>query len=170
MILVSACLLGEDCKYDGGNNETEEIRVLFDEEELISVCPERLGGLTIPRPPAEIQNGTGEDVLQNQAEVRDKEGQDLTDEFLAGARQTLEKAVANDCKLAIFKARSPSCGTEEIYDGSFSGEQKEGVGVTTALLERAGIRVFNEDNLMKVKEAKEELENEYSSVPTRDPS
>ena len=157
MILVSACLLGENCKYDGGNNETEEIRAIFDEEELVPVCPEKLGGLEIPRPPAEIQNGTGEEVLMKKAKVVNQEGVDLTEEFLAGARKTLEKSSANDCKLAILKARSPSCGSEKIYDGEFSGETKEGVGVTTALLKRAGIRVFNEDNLMKAKEAREEL-------------
>lgn len=157
MILVSACLLGENCKYDGSNNQNKELQAIFSEEEFLPVCPERLAELPIPRPPAEIKGGTGEDVLQNKAQVVNKEGQDLTNEFLAGARQTLEKAVANDCQLAIFKARSPSCASKEIYSGNFDGSKKEGVGVTTALLQRAGIRVFNENNLMEAKEAKEEL-------------
>ena len=157
MILVSACLLGENCKYDGSNNQNEELQAIFSEEELVPVCPERLAELPIPRPPAEIEGGTGEDVLQNQAQVVNKEGDDLTDRFLAGARQALEKAVDNDCKIAIFKARSPSCGSKQIYSGDFDGNKKEGVGVTTALLERAGIRVFNENNLMEAKEAREEL-------------
>ena len=170
MILVSACLLGEDCKYDGSNNKNEELTAIFAEEELVPVCPERLGGLTNPRPPAEIKGGTGEDVLMNKAKVVDEEGKDLTDEFLTGARETLEKAVANECKIAIFKAKSPSCGTEKIYDGTFSGATKEGVGVATALLERSGIKVFNENNLMEAKKVKEELEDAHSTISTRNPS
>lgn len=157
MILVSACLLGENCKYDGGSNENEELQAIFAEEELVAVCPEKLAGLSIPRPPAEIKNGTGEEVLQNKAQVVNKEGEDLTNEFLAGARQTLEKAVDTGCQLAIFKSKSPSCGSKRIYSGDFDGSKKNGVGVTTALLQRAGIRVFNENNLMEAKEAREEL-------------
>ena len=157
MILVSSCLLGKNCKYDGGNNNHDQLQAMFDEQKFIEVCPEQLGGLTIPRPPAEIKGGDGEDVLTQNAQVVDKEVTDLTEEFLAGARQTLEKAIDNNCKLAILKARSPSCGSNQIYDGTFSGTTKAGVGVTTALLEKAGIRVFNEENLMEAKKAEEEL-------------
>ena len=158
MILVSSCLLGENCKYDGGNTDNQELKALFSEEEFIAVCPEKLGGLKSPRPPAEIKGETGEDVLINEAQVVNEEGVDLTEEFLIGARKTLKKAIDNNCNLAILKARSPSCGSQEIYDGSFSGETKQGIGVTTALLQKAGIRVFNEENLMEAKKFKEELE------------
>ncbi|MGM0502939.1 MAG: DUF523 domain-containing protein, partial [Bacillota bacterium] len=101
MILVSSCLLGQDCKYDGGNNDNQELKALFSEEEFIEVCPEKLGGLEIPRPPAEIKGGTGEDVLINEAQVVNEEGVDLTEEFLIGARRTLKKAIDNNCNLAI---------------------------------------------------------------------
>ena len=158
MILVSSCLLGENCKYDGGNNNNQQLQAIFADQEFIEVCPEQLGGLTTLRPPAEIKGGTGEDVLTQNAKVVDKEGKDVTEEFLIGARQTLEKAVDNNCKLAILKGRSPSCGSKQIYDGTFSGTTKAGKGVTTALLEKAGIRVFNEENLMEAKKAEEELE------------
>ncbi|MGM0369462.1 MAG: DUF523 domain-containing protein [Bacillota bacterium] len=157
MILVSACLLGDNCKYDGTNSDNQQLQAIFNEKELVKVCPEKLGGLKSPRPPAEIKGGSGEDVLRNEAQVVSKEGENLTEEFLAGARKTLEKAVDNDCKLAILKARSPSCGSKMIYDGSFSGTTKEGKGVSATLLERAGIRVFNEENLLDAKKAKEEL-------------
>ncbi|AGB40362.1 hypothetical protein Halha_0360 [Halobacteroides halobius DSM 5150] len=152
MILVSACLLGQNCKYNGGNNNNPKLQKLFKQEEIIPVCPEKLGGLAIPRPPAEIKGGRGEDVLRGQAKVVNKLGADITQEFIKGAQKTLKIAKQNDCKLAILKARSPSCGSQKIYDGSFVGEKKKGQGITAALLAQEGIKIINEEELNKLEE------------------
>ncbi len=153
MILVSACLLGEDCKYSGGNNYNHHVKKYLSGKEVIRVCPEVLGQLETPRAPAEIQGGDGYDVLAQDATVIDREGRDVTTNFITGAKKTLSFIESDKCKLAILKSRSPSCGSQEIYDGSFSGKKKKGVGVATALLEEAGIKVINEeeiDELMKI--------------------
>lgn len=133
-ILVSACLLGKDCKYDGGNNFTPKLLELKKEHNLIPVCPEESGGLLTPREPCEIQNGTGKDVLEGKAWVLNKAGEDVTESFIKGAREILALAKENSCPMAVLKARSPSCGCGIIYDGSFSGELTEGNGVTAQLL------------------------------------
>ncbi|GAB6138701.1 2-thiouracil desulfurase family protein [Halanaerobaculum tunisiense] len=155
MILVSACLLGEDCKYDGGHNYHPQLQELLVDKDIISVCPERKSGLPTPRPPAEIQGGTGVDVLAGRAKVVTKAGKDVTTEFITGAKYTLELAQENDCQLAILKARSPSCGSNSIYDGSFTGQHQPGRGVTTALLVQEGIRVINEEEIDSNLEIKE---------------
>jgi uncharacterized protein YbbK (DUF523 family) len=152
MILVSACLLGENCKYNGEHNYHAQLVKLIDKEEIIPVCPERLGGLSIPRPPAEIKAGTGREVLAEEAKVVTCEGEDVTEEFILGAKKALEIAEKNNCALAVLKARSPSCGSKEIYDGTFSGEIKEGIGVAAYLLTTAGIEVINEEEVDKLKE------------------
>lgn len=154
MVLVSSCLLGEDCKYNGENNYNQAVKEAVAGEEVISVCPESCGGLPIPRPPAEIKGGTGKEVWTGNARVVNEEGEDLTARFIKGARETLQQAKTNNCRFAILKARSPSCGSKEIYDGSFEGETKPGVGVTTALLEQEGIKVINEEELNKLNELK----------------
>ncbi len=157
MFVVSACLLGKDCKYNGENNYSAEVKDFLSEYDYQTVCPECLGGLETPRPPAEIKNGDGEDVLKRTAKVINKEGNNVSDEFLAGARKSLELAVDSGAKLAILKARSPSCGVQKIYDGSFSGELKQGKGVTAEFLEKSGIKVFNENQLGIARELAEKL-------------
>lgn len=152
MILVSACLLGANCKYNGENNLNYKLKELLEGEKIITVCPERFAGLSIPRPPSEIQGGDGRDVLEGRAKVRDKFEKDITEEFIKGAQKSLDLAEHKGCNLAILKARSPSCGSKQIYDGSFSGDKKEGVGVTTALLESKGIRVLNEEDIDEIRE------------------
>lgn len=133
-ILVSACLLGTNCKYSGGNNLTPKLLELKKENNVISVCPEELGGLLTPREPCEIRNGAGKEVLEGKSRVINKVGEDVTDSFLTGAKKTLDLAKQHTCPLAVLKSRSPSCGCGIIYDGTFSGELKEGNGVTAQLL------------------------------------
>lgn len=151
MILVSACLIGVNCKYNGGNNFNNEILQRFKEVGIIPVCPEQLGGLSTPRTPAEIYNGDGKDVLEGVASVITKDGKDVTEEFIKGARETLRIAQSQGVTNAILKARSPSCGKGKIYDGAFSGTLKQGDGVTTALLKIKGINVFSENDFHKMK-------------------
>jgi len=130
-VLVSSCLLGEECTYRGDSNK-KDILDRISKVEYIKVCPEVEGGLSTPRTPAERQ---GEKVVT-------AVGEDVTAQFLKGAQLTLESAVANKCSVAIMKAKSPSCGKELIYDGTFSGSLTEGQGVTVELLEKNNIKVI----------------------------
>lgn len=120
---------------------------MFEGEELIPVCPEQLGGLSTPRPPAEIVGGDGTDVLDGCASVITVEGEDKTREFLDGAHQTLEIAKSQNAAHAVLKSRSPSCGCGRIYNGTFTGELGDGEGVTAALLRRHGIQVMTEADI-----------------------
>ena len=147
--MVSACLVGIPCRYDGGSCPHDRLQALAAQGDVLLICPEVLGGLPTPRPPAEIRGGNGGDVLQGQAQVVNIDGKDVTAEFLAGARKALRVAQRWDIKEAILKARSPSCGVGQIYDGSFSGRLVEGDGVTATLLKREGIIVRNEDEWEK---------------------
>jgi len=144
--IVSACLVGMECRYDGGHKENAHIKQLVGSGKAIPVCPEQMGGLSIPRPPAEISGGTGADVLAGRAKVINSEGKDVTDYFIKGALQVLKLARMVDCKKAILKEKSPSCGTEKIYDGSFKGKLRGGRGVTAAFLVQEGIEVVNEND------------------------
>lgn len=146
MILVSACLCGINCKYSGGNNETAWVKKLYDEGKAVTICPECLGEMSIPRPPDEIIGGTGSDVLSGKAKVTDKNKIDSTDKFIKGACLSLEIAKKNNVKLAILKSRSPSCGCGKIYDGSFSGKTIDGNGVTSQLLINNNIKIITEED------------------------
>lgn len=141
MILVSACLCGVKCRYNGDAKPDEEVIALLREGKAIPVCPEQLGGLPVPRPPAEIMEGDGEAVLDGSACVRNRQGQDVTQAFIAGAEETLNIARLSGAQKAILKANSPSCGVGVIYDGTFSGNTRAGDGVAAALLRRNGIKV-----------------------------
>lgn len=145
MILVSACLLGVNCKYSGGNNKNQELISLLKDKKVLPVCPEELGGLPTPRCPAEIIGGTGFDVLDGKAKVRLKDGTEVTREFSQGAEKTLETARSHQAKLAVLKNGSPSCGVTRIYDGTFTGKTIPGLGVSAALLKRSGIAVISEE-------------------------
>jgi uncharacterized protein YbbK (DUF523 family) len=151
-ILVSACLLGENVRYNSKIlPDCPSILKEWDQEgRLIPVCPEIIGGLSVPRAPAEIQSGDGKDVLSGNAKVKNIKGQDVTQAFLTGAREALRLAEESGVAYAILKANSPSCGNQMIYDGSFSGSLIEGQGVTAALLAQSGIQVFNENDIEKV--------------------
>ncbi|WP_018132689.1 DUF523 domain-containing protein [Effusibacillus pohliae] len=149
MILISACLIGCHCRYDGDSNLVEELKQMVERGEAIPVCPEQMGGLPTPRPPAQIVGGVGKDVLEGQARVMTDGGVDVTDAFLKGAEETLRIARLIGATRAVLKERSPSCGSSVIYDGSFTGGKKPGRGVTAALLEANGIRVSSEETYKK---------------------
>jgi uncharacterized protein YbbK (DUF523 family) len=144
MKVVSACLAGCQCRYDQRSCFDVDIEALLKEGKAIPVCPEQLGGLPTPRNPAEIVGGDGFDVLDGKAKVVDREGNDVTGPFLAGARQALQLAKTVGATTAVLKENSPSCGSGFIYDGTFSGKKVPGVGVTAALFIRNGIRVESE--------------------------
>ena len=145
MILVSSCLLGNKVKYNGGANDNSLL--MRYRRYMTPVCPEGLGGLTIPRPPAELQNGDGRDVLAGNAKVQNKSGEDITAKFIAGADRVLELVKKHRVQVAILKANSPSCGNEMIYDGTFSDTKIEGQGVTAALLMQHGVKVYSEKDI-----------------------
>lgn len=147
MILVSSCLLGIKAKYTGGDNLVKDLLDLCSKGMIVPACPEQLGGLPTPRLPAEIMGGTGIDVLQGRAKVYDHQANDLTELFMAGAREVLRICQLFNIKTAILKERSPSCGCNMIYDGSFQSIRIKGSGVTAALLVAAGIAVYSEEEL-----------------------
>jgi uncharacterized protein YbbK (DUF523 family) len=148
MKLISACLLGIKCAWDGGDRyKNDKAVALLKSETLIPVCPEQLGGLRTPRAPQEIQGGTGEDVLNGVCKVLNNNGQDVTREFIRGAEETLNIARQFNIKEFIAKSRSPSCGCGEIYDGTFCEKIISGDGITTASLKRNGIRIIREEDL-----------------------
>lgn len=147
MILVSACLLGLNTKYDGKSNANELIIKYCGQGCYIPVCPEQLGGLSTPRLPAEIIGGQGNDVLKDKAKVFDEAGHDVTNCFLTGAGQLLKIVYLFKVTAAIMKERSPSCGVNQIYDGSFSHKKQPGQGISTALLRQAGVTVISEEEL-----------------------
>jgi len=145
MRLVSACLIGIKCRYDGGSKPNKEIIKMFKEGKLIPVCPEQLGGLTTPREPAEL-TGDGLDVLKGKAKVVTKSGKDVTEQFLRGAKETLKIVKLLEIKEAILKQKCPSCGCGLIYDGSFTGRLIERDGVTAALLKLNEVNIIIEDD------------------------
>jgi len=149
-ILISACLLGEKVRYDGNGFAPSHARLqeLIASGDILSICPEVAGGLPVPRPPAEIQGGhTGDDVLVGKAKLLTNTGLDVSEQLIEGAKRALALAQKHNIKVAILKARSPSCGSLEIYDGSFSGMQISGMGVTAALLSQHGIHVYDEEHI-----------------------
>ncbi|MDC7126845.1 MAG: DUF523 domain-containing protein [Spirochaetales bacterium] len=163
MKLVSACLLGIKCNYANKAWFVDEINKEFSKGELFPVCAEVLGGLDTPRHPSEIQIGDGYDVIDGKARVLNEIGEDVTEQFLSGAYKVLE--IANTLKIeeALFIERSPSCGCDRIFDGSFSFRYKKGDGVTCALLKRNGFKVKKilvdaeyEEEQMKLFRQKEE--------------
>lgn len=136
MILVSACLLGENCKYSGGNNYCQEVIDYLKDKEYLPICPETAGGLSIPRPPCEIYENR----------VFNKEGLDQTEAFIAGAHKCLYTAQKYQASECILKESSPSCGVNLIYDGTFSGKKIAGKGITAQLLEDNGFKIKCEDD------------------------
>ncbi len=141
MKLVSACLLGINCNFEGKNWQNQQLQEEFLKGELFPVCPEVLGGLSVPRVPSEIQSGDGKDVLEGKVAVVNLQGIDVTDEFMVGAYEVLKIAEAVGAKEALLTEKSPSCGCGVIFDGSFSDKFREGDGVTAALLKKNGIKV-----------------------------
>ena len=141
-LLVSACLLGVNCKYNGGNDSlpSQPLAALEERYRLVPVCPERDGGLPTPRVPSE-RRGSG---------VFNREGEDVTAPFRRGAELALETAKARGCRVALLKERSPSCGAGAIYDGSFTGEVIPGDGITAELLRKNGLTLLGETEVEKL--------------------
>ena len=143
-ILVSACLCGKDCKWDGGNNKNQKLLNYMEsmrgKAEFHEVCPEQMGGLSTPRPASEIR---AEDRC-----VVNTEGRDVTEEFERGAELALQVAKKYGCTLAILKERSPSCGCRGVYDGTFSKRLTDGMGKTAELLKANGIKVIGESEII----------------------
>lgn len=137
IIGVSACLLGENCKYNGGNNESKKLKDYVKGHTVVPVCPEVMGGIPTPRDPAEIAGGV----------VRQKNGRSVDAEFRVGARVALKKIKDAEADMVILQSRSPSCGVKEIYDGTFTGHLVKGKGVFAAMLEEEGISAMDVEDL-----------------------
>ena len=136
-IAVSACLLGDNCKYNGGNNYSEKVTEFVKDHEVIPICPEVMGGLPTPRESSEIVDGV----------VRHKDGVSVDEEFRRGAELSLKKVLENGVELVILQSRSPSCGVKEIYDGTFSGKLIPGQGLFAKRLSENGIRIMDVSEL-----------------------
>lgn len=148
-VLVSACLLGERVRYDGRSLPvTDQVLAHWrNDRRIVPVCPEVMSGMSVPRIPAEILAGNGNDVLDGNACVIARSGQDVTDYFLKGAEIALALCKTHQITIAVLSESSPSCGTHTIYDGRFIKNKISGVGVTTALLQRNAIKVFSQFEL-----------------------
>ncbi|WP_239704782.1 MULTISPECIES: DUF523 domain-containing protein [unclassified Mammaliicoccus] len=150
MIVISACLVGEKVRYDGNHKLDLFYKNLIDEKKAISICPEILGGLQVPREPAEIIGGDGYAVWNDQAKVMTVTGRDVTIQFKEGAKRALSIIKDLNADTVILKSDSPSCGSTVIYDGTFTGNKKEGVGVTTALFTLNDINVYDEKTFLTI--------------------
>ncbi len=136
-IMVSACLLGDNVKYNGGNNRHEKVLEYIKGHEVVPVCPEMLGGLPVPRAPGEIQDGI----------VRNEDGTSVDYEYRTGAAKALEIAESERIDMAILQSRSPSCGVNQIYDGSFTGRKIKGMGVFARLLSENGYKIVDAEDI-----------------------
>lgn len=147
VLLVSACLAGEKCRYNGGGFDYPRLRRLVAAGRAVPVCPEVLGGAPVPRDPCEIRGGDGFKVLDGTARVFSARGKDVTGLFLQGAEQAVALARRHRATAAVCKERSPSCGVSTIYDGTFGGVRIPGCGCATAALRRAGLQIYSEENM-----------------------
>jgi uncharacterized protein YbbK (DUF523 family) len=147
-VLISACLLGKNCRYNGGHSQLNELNKL--DVEWIPVCPEESGGLGTPRPSAEMQ-GSAEDILNGKGKVLTNKGKNVTQEFIRGADKSLQSGLEVGVKTAILKSKSPSCGIGKIYDGSFTKTLKTGEGIFAHLCHKNDIECFSSDNINQIK-------------------
>ncbi|MFH1092885.1 MAG: DUF523 domain-containing protein [Candidatus Omnitrophota bacterium] len=148
MILASACLTGEKCRYNGEHCLHPVIAELGKKGKIAAVCPEVMGGLTVPRLACEITGADAQAVLDSQARVLNLAGDDITEAVLSGCRKALDLAKKNNIKLAVLKDKSVCCGVDTIYDGSFQSRLVKGKGILALLLEREGVRVVNSEELI----------------------
>lgn len=146
MIGISGCLGGVFCRYDGGTQEIPQLQEMVRQGTAVMICPEVMGGLPTPREPAEIVGGDGFAVWAGEAKVLNRLGEDVTEAFKAGSIKAYQALQGLGIQHLILKERSPSCGSGQIYDGSFSGGKKTGVGVATAYFIQQGLTVLNETN------------------------
>ena len=133
-IVVSACLLGHNCKYSGGNNRSQKVLDYIEGHDVIPICPETTGGLSTPRVPVELKDG----------KAINRNGEDVTEFFQRGVEKTMDRLTGQDIDLAILQPRSPSCGCKQIYDGTFTKTLIEGKGMFAQALEKAGIPMMDE--------------------------
>lgn len=145
-VLISACLLGNKVRYNDTDllQETETFKALKQQHELIPLCPEVAGGLPTPRPPAEVEFGDSVNVFEATGKVIAATGEDVTTEFVSGAEQALALCQQQGIQFAVLTESSPSCGRNKVYDGSFSGNKIQGMGLTAYLLEKNGVKVFSQ--------------------------
>ena len=150
-ILISSCLIGKKCAYDGKDRYSDEIVSLAETCGFVDICPEVSGGLGCPRERHEISGGDGNDVLSGKAMVVTQSGQDHTREFILGSQNALSLARDNDIQIAVLRSKSPSCGKNKIHSGQFDGVLDNGMGVTMALLNRNNIKVCSENEITTLK-------------------
>ena len=147
-VLISACLLGKNCRYDGGHSHIKELDDL--DVDIIPVCPEEAGEMGTPRPAAEMQ-GNAESILKGNGSVITNEGNDVTEKFIQGAEESLETGLIAGAKYAILKSCSPSCGIGKVYDGSFTSSLIDGEGIFAYLCRQRGIHCISSDDAKKIK-------------------
>ena len=147
-VLISACLLGKNCRYNGGHSQLNELNKL--DVEWISVCPEESGGLGTPRPSAEMQENA-ETILNGKGKIITNKGKNVTAEFIQGAEQSLQLGLGAEVKIAVLKSKSPSCGIGKIYDGSFTKILKTGDGIFAHLCHENDIECISSDNINQIK-------------------
>lgn len=159
-VLISACLLGNLVRYNGKSLlvKHQQLDQWHKQGRLISMCPEMEGGLPVPRAAAEIVDGQAGDVVDGTAEVLTIVGENVTPQFMTGAERVLTICQKHAIKMAILAEDSPSCGSSEVYDGSFSGRKIVGMGVTSAMLERHGIQVFSQHQVLKASQYLNQIE------------
>jgi uncharacterized protein YbbK (DUF523 family) len=146
-ILVSACLLGENCTYKGGNNRNPAVEEYVSRYEYILFCPEVVGGMPIPRPPCELPRGRADTVLAGTEKIFDRNGQDVSQQVLIGAEQACALCRQHHIRVAVLREGSPSCGVHRVHDGSFSGRVIPGSGITATRLRQEGVTVISEEDI-----------------------
>ena len=152
VIAISACLMGTHCRYNGSSALNNELFELVKDRDVLLFCPEIMANLPTPRSPVEIAGGNGYDVINGQAMVVNKEGINMTGEFLNGAQRAMDLFMQNKVSAVVLKEKSPSCGVNEIYDGRFLGTLVKGCGVLTALLLQNGLKIFSNEDLHSLKQ------------------
>ena len=143
-IIISACLLGRECRYDGGHSQISELDDL--DLDFIPVCPEEAGELGIPRSPVELTE-IAKDVVEGRGKIINKNGDNVTQQFLDGSKKELSKLKLSNAKIAVLKSCSPSCGYGQVYDGSFTGNLRKGNGIFSQMCEDEGVKVISSDNI-----------------------
>ena len=153
-VLISACLLGKNCRYNGGHSRISELDEL--DVDFIPVCPEEAGKLGTPRPAAEMQ-GSAENILKGDARILTNEGNDVTKQFIQGAKKSLEAGLTSGTEVAILKSHSPSCGVGGVYDGTFTHSLTDGNGIFSHLCRESGITCISSDDSNQIKKTLKKL-------------
>ena len=153
-VLVSACLLGKNCRFNGGHSHLPDLE--NQDVDFIPVCPEEAGNLGTPRPAAEMQ-GSAENILSGIERVLTNDGDDITEKFIQGAEESLERGLNSEAEIAILKSHSPSCGIGGVYDGTFTHGLTDGNGIFAHLCQKSGITCISSDDPYQIKKTLEKL-------------